>query len=314
MIPQKDNGINILIDSLKQFYDEFKDIKDPILQKQKLEFDLFYNDDLEYRKICLEIEKQSKEQSEVRKREKFNISLHRFERDKQINTSLVWLSLFIGTKVPIQQSATMFKITSDLLDSQEFSLQSDTRMDNKKLIKHLSQEEEKAFNFNMERPIKEYSTKQRKEILKPFKSRFEGIPLDLDLIDTIQNRKPASTKKNKSDISDTGFNLGYTDTQLETLRTALIDSKFLDSNTQLEDFKNAFSGEVLAEDFKPLKWIKNKSVLSLFVGLLNQENKWKIAKSVFENCDSRNLAKSFNNCDRLEKHKPTISFFKGVLK
>jgi hypothetical protein len=266
---------NDVIDALKQFYDEFRDITDPILQKQKLEFDLFYNNDLKYRKICLEIEEQIREQTEnlnrtdfekyknevnailvsvnkiIEERERFNITFHRVNRMKQINTYPNWLMLFIGEKAPIQQSATMFKMASDLLDSQAVSLQSDIRMDNEKLINDLSEEEEKAFNFNMARPFKEHSTKQRKEILKLYKPRFEGIPLDLDLMNTIQNRKPASSKKNKI---DTGFNLGYTDTQLTALHKALIDNNFLDSQTKKTHFINAFNGKKLTSNFKQLDW------------------------------------------------------------
>jgi hypothetical protein len=130
-------------------------------------------------------------------------------------------------------------------------------------------------------------------------------------LDTFQNGKSAS---NKPDVSNTGFNLGYSDERLITLHTVLSDNNFLKKESNLDHFKNAFNGEVLAEGFEQLKWIKNKAVLSLFVGLLNDNNKWKIAQTVFENCNSRNLAKSFNNCDGLEKHKPAISFFKEILK
>jgi hypothetical protein len=106
----------------------------------------------------------------------------------------------------------------------------------------------------MARPFKEHSTKQRREILKLFKPRFEGIPLDLDLMNTIQNRKPASSKKSKPNISDRGFNLGYTDTQLTALHKALIDNNFLDSQTEKAHFINAFNGKELT-NFEKLKWI-----------------------------------------------------------
>ena len=221
IISEKDpkEGIDILLDTMKQFYEEFEKVKDPILQRQKLEFDLFYNDDLKYRKICLEIDEKAKTQTEnlsksdyrkymtesneiystikkgIEERERYNVTLHRAKRMKETFTFLTWISLFIGAKVPLQQSATMFKKTSDLLDSQADSLQSDIRMDNEKIINDLSEEEIMAFNFNMARPFREYWTKQQIEILKPFKSRFEGIPLDLELIDKINGIEREEVKK-----------------------------------------------------------------------------------------------------------------------
>ncbi|MES2519309.1 MAG: hypothetical protein V4585_14435 [Bacteroidota bacterium] len=131
----------------------------------------------------------------------------------------------------------------------------------------------------------------------------------------LSNLTGIPTPKPPHKAEETGYNLGYSDTQLETLYGKLIGN-YLDKNTQLEDFKNSFNGEVLAEG-KRLKWIGSKTVLSLFVGLLIHDNKWKIAESVFENCNSRNLAKSFNNCNPdgfpLNKHKPTIKLFKNIL-
>jgi hypothetical protein len=46
-------------------------------------------------------------------------------------------------------------------------------------------------------------------------------------LDTLQDSKPASSK---SKISDTGFNLGYTDTQLETLHGKLTNTKESENN------------------------------------------------------------------------------------
>jgi hypothetical protein len=134
-------------------------------------------------------------------------------------------------------------------------------------------------------------------------------------IETLPESNFEISPKSKLNKPPKGYYLGLSVPQLETLHALLI-GKFLDSNTSIDHFKNAFNCEDL-KDFVKLKWIGSKAVLSLFVGLLNHDNKWKIAESIFENCDSRNLAKSFNNCNPdgkpLNKHKPNISLFKSIL-
>jgi hypothetical protein len=251
---------NDVLDTLKQLYDEFRDITDPILNKQKLEFDLFYNDDLKYRKICLEIEEQTKTQIEnlsksdfrqyltenneihstikkgIEERERFNITLHRKERINQINTFPTWINLFIGEKVPIQQSATMFKLNKDLLKGQVISLQSDISIDNQRIINDLSEEEEMVFNFNMERPFKKYWTEQRKEILKPFKSKFKGIPIDLELMNTLQKRKPLNTKPDisNSDLPNMTDIKGFDNAKLNQIMNNDMIESFLKHEERLK--------------------------------------------------------------------------------
>ena len=110
-----------------------------------------------------------------------------------------------------------------------------------------------------------------------------------------------------------GFNLGYSKSQLKALYQALIDETFLDNQTNEDFFIHAFSGEELKK-FDKLTWSKNKTNLSLFIGQLNDDNKWKIAENVFKNCDNRNLAKTFNNAQYLERHKLTIKIFRKILK
>ena len=119
------------------------------------------------------------------------------------------------------------------------------------------------------------------------------------------NKKPQEPPK--------GYDLNLSVPQLETLHTKLIEGKFLDINTKLKHFKNAFNGNVLAVDFEQLKWLQEDTILSLFVALTNHKNKWKIAESVFENCDSGNLRKTFNNCKDLTIHKSNIKLFQNIL-
>ena len=149
------------------------------------------------------------------------------------------------------------------------------------------------------------------KLLKDIGSLFGKKKSVLALI--IKDLEPKNTNTGKPQEPPKGYYLGLSEPQLETLHRKLIDGIFLDRNTKLEHFKNAFNGEVLAEGFKQLKWLENKSVLSLFVGLINHKNKWKIAESVFENCDSGNLRKTFDRCDGLDTHKSNIKLFRNIL-
>lgn len=158
----------------------------------------------------------------------------------------------------------------------------------------------------------ELSTEQDEIDTDLMKNRLSNI--DIENAKTII-KNSSNTKSIKSivnEIKPKGYDLYYSEPQLENLHEQLIGN-FIDRNTELKHFINAFDGKVLAEEFKPLKWIKNKTVLSLFVGLLNHENKWKTAEIIFENTDRGNLRKSFNNGDGLDKHKSTIEFFKKIL-
>lgn len=151
----------------------------------------------------------------------------------------------------------------------------------------------------------------RNSLLLGMKNIFEtyifGINLRIEELRDMPQHKPATSKEEKK-----GFDLGLDKPQLESLHNTLIEQKLL-VKCEFKHFENAFNSEVLAEDFKQLKWNKSKAVLSLFVGLLNHGNKWKIAETVFENCNSRNLAKAFSNCNELDKHKPNIRLFQRIL-
>ena len=62
-----------------------------------------------------------------------------------------------------------------------------------------------------------------------------------------------------------------------------------------------------------LKWKKNKVILSMFIGLLVQEHRWKTAEIVFENINSDNLRKTYNSQRELHKHKSTNNTFHKIL-
>ena len=74
--------------------------------------------------------------------------------------------------------------------------------------------------------------------------------------EVIEESKDIKKPTSSFQAEKTGFDLGYTDTQLESLYVQLITDNFIDKNTQLEHFKNAFNGTKLVTGFKPLKWIE----------------------------------------------------------
>lgn len=91
-----------------------------------------------------------------------------------------------------------------------------------------------------------------------------------------------------------GYDLGYTVEQLETLHTKLIEGNFLDRNTQLEHFKNAFNGEVLAEEFEPLKWLKSYYASIFVYEYIGHKTPWQIVERVFDNGTSNSLKNAYN--------------------
>jgi len=117
----------------------------------------------------------------------------------------------------------------------------------------------------------------------------------------------------KTTNSNVGFKLPYTEEQLIQLCQKFKDEGFLDSSTNEKIFINAFNGEVLNTDFKKLIWKKNKVNLSMFIGLLEQEHRWKTAEIVFENINSDNLRKTYNSQRELDKHKSTNNTFHKIL-
>jgi hypothetical protein len=117
----------------------------------------------------------------------------------------------------------------------------------------------------------------------------------------------------KATNSNVGFKLPCTVEQLKQLCQKFKDDGFLDSTTNEVFFINAFNGEVLNTDFKKLKWKKSKVILSMFIGLLDQEHPWKKAEIIFENINSDNLRKSYSNQRELDKHKSTNKTFHKIL-
>lgn len=85
-----------------------------------------------------------------------------------------------------------------------------------------------------------------------------------------------------------GFDLGYTDTQLENLHGELIKGKFLDGNTKLDHFKNAFNGKILV-DFEPLNWSVPTMGAVFFFYFTNKKPEWTKYKHLFEPANYKQL-------------------------
>lgn len=89
------------------------------------------------------------------------------------------------------------------------------------------------------------------------------------------------------------YNLDYNEEQFKSIYNFLIDGKYLESTTDLNDFIYYFSGN----GDKPqhgLKWINKKVNLALFLAELcnNDEKKWERAKNIF---GVDGLAQSYSN-------------------
>lgn len=119
--------------------------------------------------------------------------------------------------------------------------------------------------------------------------------------DIIQYLEPTVTilsAKKKFVEQQTGFNLGYSETQLEALYKALIDGNFLFSNCNLDHFKNAFDGSVL-KDYLPLKW-KEPTKGSIFIRyhFSDERHFWVKSNILFEKANYKQLlsqSKKSNN-------------------
>lgn len=74
-------------------------------------------------------------------------------------------------------------------------------------------------------------------------------------------------------IEQRGFDLGLTEPQLIILHKHLVDDNFLDKNTKLNHFINAFNGEVLQADFQQLEWIEPTKG-AIFIEVFTKNNPW----------------------------------------
>jgi hypothetical protein len=317
-------GEDKFLDTIKQSYEHLKKISDPILQKQILEFELFYNDELKHQKLSLEIDeivaiqtedlrksdygKYITESGKIRstifksigEREGFDIDRHR-AKDMEVRTTFrTWIELFIIAEAPIQQGATMFKLTSDLLNSQAVSLRSDIPINDKIPFNDLSKEEKTALYFNIERPLREYWTKKQMEILKPFKSKFEGIPLDLDLINKIEERKSHQEEEKKKVDAGNGENLIFKN-------LSELFSKTEDFEFAISVLKNV-EKPVIGDDDNYLLGKNSKGVFTAWIDILHKKSLIKTNEGTIIAPLLETYFKRLTITDRTLRANPTVAY------
>ncbi|MFD2519885.1 hypothetical protein [Emticicia soli] len=80
-----------------------------------------------------------------------------------------------------------------------------------------------------------------------------------------------------------GYDLGFSEEQLNNLYFRLIEAGFLSTTTKLLYFINAFNGKVLCEDFEVIKW-KSKTKGAIFIKhyLVDEEAFWQRYDYLFE--------------------------------
>ena len=130
---------------------------------------------------------------------------------------------------------------------------------------------------------------ERNEELKKAKKMFKRCKKIINgTIEKIKKQEEATSKEEKK-----GFDLGLDKPQLDSLHNALIEQKLL-VKCEFKHFENAFNNEVLAEDFKQLKW-RVQYYASIFVRhYIEHDTPWKIATQVFDNGTIDSLKNAYN--------------------
>jgi hypothetical protein len=122
---------------------------------------------------------------------------------------------------------------------------------------------------------------------------LKGIKKGIETLPESNFKKPQKSKLNEP---PKGYDLGI-DTQLESIYNALID-KFLDKNTKLGHFKNAFNGEPLI-DFVKLKWRKQYYASIVIRHCVEHDTPWQNAVQVFDNGTVSSLKNAYKPDDPL---------------
>lgn len=141
--------------------------------------------------------------------------------------------------------------------------------------------------------------------------RKREITLACEFLEKLLNEpKPIFVNDKESDELS-HYNLDYNEVQIKSIYTFLVDGKYLESTTTLNDFIYYFSGK----GDKPqhgLKWLGSKVNLALFLAELcnNEDKKWEKAKNIF---GVNGLAQSYNNTAYKKSSKNPFEGLKDTL-
>ena len=141
--------------------------------------------------------------------------------------------------------------------------------------------------------------------------RKREITLACEFLEKLLNEpKPIFVNDKESDELS-HYNLDYNEVQFKSIYTFLVDGKYLESTTTLNDFIYYFSGK----GNKPqhgLKWLGSKVNLALFLAELcnNEDKKWEKAKNIF---GVKGLAQSYSNTAYKKSYKNPFEGLKDTL-
>ncbi len=141
--------------------------------------------------------------------------------------------------------------------------------------------------------------------------RRREITLACEFLEKLLNEpKPIFVNDKESDELS-HYNLDYNEVQFKSIYTFLVDGKYLESTTTLNDFIYYFSGK----GDKPqhgLKWLGSKVNLALFLAELcnNEDKKWEKAKNIF---GVNGLAQSYSNTAYKKSSKNPFEGLKDTL-
>lgn len=244
-----------IIDKLKLLLDSLPKTKNPILARHKIEFQLFYEDDLKVRELAKDetqmVDEVAKKCSDLN----INFSKHIEKSRRYIEDSLFWIVLFqIERLKPGEASATILDMYANLkLEKKAFETSFDINS-NKSLLQ-FTEAEVLALNFNFARPIRLDVIERKLNILEPFIEDYKHISPDEAYIKILRtskleqaNENNSTNKKEKLDNNTLQFH------QYLKIETPELFAKKL---------KNEFKTEKGKDFYFLIKSLQNRNILLL---------------------------------------------------